>query len=159
MNDESDSFLFHFLAICMDNASICDVLTRATGILLLKKYGMKFHENAQIQCMVHIVNLIVQALLTSLNKAEDPDIDNCYIPNKDLPFHYNPDDDEVQQMEAEDEVEGDEKDEEFTKLLHMELENKELKGKLNAKVVHKISEISDILSEIHNRTLLNLSHG
>ena len=104
-------------------------------------------------------SFLVQALLTSLNKAEDPDIDNCYIPNKDLPFHYNPDDDEVQQMEAEDEVEGDEKDEEFTKLLHMELENKELKGKLNAKVVHKISEISDILSEIHNRTLLNLSHG
>ena len=46
MNDESDSFLFHFLEIHMDNASVCDVLTKATGVLLLKKYGVKFHENA-----------------------------------------------------------------------------------------------------------------
>ena len=134
MNDESDSFIFHFLAICMDNASICDVLARATGILLLKKYGVNFHEeNAQIQCIAHIVNLIIQALLTSLNKAEDPDIDDYYIPNKHLPFHYDPDDDdEVQQMEAE--------DEEFTELLHMKLENEELEGELIAKVIY-ISEV------------------
>ena len=134
MNDESDSFLFHFLAICMDNASICDVLARATGILLLKKYGLKFHEeNAQIWCIAHIVNLIIQALLTSLNEAEDPDIDDYYIPNKHLPFHYDPyDDDEVQQMEAE--------DEEFTELLHMKLENEELEGELIAKVIY-ISEL------------------
>ena len=85
--------------------------------------------------MAHIVNLIIQALLTSLNEAEDPDIDDYYIPNKHLPFHYNPNDDEVQQMGAE--------DEEFTELLHMELKNGELEGELNAKVIY-ISEVKKV---------------
>ena len=97
--------------------------------------------------MAHVVNLIIQALLASLNEAEDPDINDYYIPNKHLPFHYDPDDDdEVQQMEAEDEEEGDEEDEEFTELLHIELENKELEGELNAKVVYisKVKKVSYI---------------
>jgi len=49
-----------------------------------------------------VVNLIVQALLAALNEADDPEKDDYYIPNKHLPFHYDPDDDdEVQEMEAE----------------------------------------------------------
>ena len=37
--------------------------------------------------MAHVVNLIVQAILTELN---DPEQDDYYIPNKHITFHYNP---------------------------------------------------------------------
>ena len=61
----------------MDNASVCDVLARAADVMLLQKYGLKFHvQNAQIWCMAHVVNLIIQALLAALNKADDPEKDN-----------------------------------------------------------------------------------
>jgi hypothetical protein len=63
----------------MDNASVCDVLARAAGIMLLKKYGLQFHpQNARIRCLAHIVNLIVQCLLSSLNEADDPEKDDYF---------------------------------------------------------------------------------
>ena len=43
--------------------------------------------------MAHVVNLIVQAILAELNEADDPEQDDYYIPNKHIPFHYDPDDD------------------------------------------------------------------
>ena len=130
----------------MDNASVCDVLVRAAGIMLLKKYSIQFHlQNAQIRCLAHVVNLIVQCLLALLNEAKDPKTDDYYIPNKHLPFHYNPDDDkEVQQMEGEgDKMEGGEEEDEFIELLHpVELEDDELEGVLDTPhvvvIIHKV---------------------
>ena len=95
--------------------------------------------------MAHVVNLIVQAILAELNEADDPEQDDYYIPNKHIPFHYDPDDDEeVQQMEnEEDEVDGgDDDDEEFVELLHMNLEDKELEGALDSVV--DLSEVKKV---------------
>ena len=131
----------------MDNPSICDVLARAAGVMLLQKYGLNFHaQNARIRCMAHVVNLIVQALLAALNEADDPEKDDYYIPNKHLPFHYDPDDDdEVQEMEAEGNKPDDE-DEEFEELLNVpDLENEELDNEVTAKVVN-LSEVKKVSS-------------
>ena len=131
----------------MDNASVCDVLARAAGVMLLQKYGLNFHaQNARIRCMAHVVNLIVQALLAALNEADDPEKDDYYIPNKHLPFHYDlDDDDEVQEMEAEGNKPDDE-DEEFEELLNVpDLENEELDNEVTAKVVN-LSEVKKVSS-------------
>ena len=59
----------------MDNASVCDVFIRAAGIMLLKKYSLQFHlQNAWICCLAHLVNLVVQCLLASLNETDDPEM-------------------------------------------------------------------------------------
>ena len=95
--------------------------------------------------MAHVVNLIVQAILTELNEADNPEQDDYYIPNKHIPFHYDPDDDEeVQQMESEEdgEEDGGEDDDEFVKLLHMNLEDKELEGVLDSAV--NLSEVKKV---------------
>ena len=96
--------------------------------------------------MAHVVNLIVQALLAALNEADDPEKDDYYIPNKHLPSHYDPDDDnEVWEMEAEGNKPDDE-DEEFEELLNMlDLENEELNNEVTAKVVN-LSEVKKVSS-------------
>ena len=118
----------------MDNASVCNVITRSAGIMLLKKYGLHFHEgNACIHCMAHVVNLIVQSLLVSLDGATDPDSEDYYIHNKHLPFHYDPeDDDEVIEMEnkADGNEDADDEDDKFVELLHLNLGDEELEDKL-----------------------------
>jgi hypothetical protein len=93
----------HFLALCLDNASSCDVLARTAGLLLLQKYDIEFHsENGRIRCMAHVVNLIVQAILAELDEGDNPDIFDWFLPNKHLPVHDDPDDDEeVQAFERE----------------------------------------------------------
>ena len=118
----------------MDNASVCNVITRSAGIMLLKKYDLHFHEgNAHIHCMAHVVNLIVQSLLVSLDGATDPDSEDYYIHNKHLPFHYDPeDDDEVIEMEneADGNEDADDEDDKFVELLHLNLGDEELEDKL-----------------------------
>ena len=97
----------------MDNASSCDVIARTVGLILMDKYHLGFHEdNARIRCLAHVVNLVVQKILSTLGEAEDPDQDDYYVPNKHLPFHYNIDDDnDLREMEQEEDVEDDEDDE------------------------------------------------
>lgn len=52
--------------------------------------------------------------MAALEEAEDPDVEDYYIPHKDLPFHYDPDDDpelaalETEQFEKEHEKTTDE---------------------------------------------------
>jgi hypothetical protein len=95
--------------------------------------------------MAHVINLIVQAILAELNEADDPEQDDYYIPNKHIPFHYDPDDDEeVQQMEDEEDDKGggEDGDEEFVELLHMNLEDKELEGVLDSAV--DLSEVKKV---------------
>lgn len=146
-------YRLHFLALCMDNASVCDVIARSAGIMLLKKYGLHFHEgNARIRCMAHVVNLIVQSLLSSLNEAADPDEDDYYIPNKHLPFHYDPEEDEeVIEMENEVDENGDadDEDDEFVELLHLDLGDEELEEELEEELnaTLNLSEVKKVSSQ------------
>lgn len=76
--------------------------------------------------MAHVVNLIVQAMLASLDEVRDPDEEDYFVPNKHLPFHYDPNDDadlqELEQEQADDNdknIENDLKlDDEAEKLLN-----------------------------------------
>jgi hypothetical protein len=70
---------------------------------LREKFDIQFvPENSQIRCLAHIVNLVVQKLLSTLNEATDPDLEDYYLRNKDLPFHYDPEDDpDLRDMEQE----------------------------------------------------------
>lgn len=48
------------------------------------------------------MNLVVQKILSALDDAEDPDVTDDYLPNKDLPIHYDPEKDpEVRDLERE----------------------------------------------------------
>ncbi|KAJ7809364.1 hypothetical protein B0H14DRAFT_2379796 [Mycena olivaceomarginata] len=69
----------------------------------MQNFGIQFAPaNSQIHCLAHIVNLVVQKLLAMLDDAPDPDVTDDYLPNKDLPLHYDPDKDpEVLAMEQE----------------------------------------------------------
>ncbi|KAI0060903.1 hypothetical protein BV25DRAFT_1806709, partial [Artomyces pyxidatus] len=95
-SDTAVSVILHFLALTMDNAITNDVLARILAKLLMKRYGVPFHpENGQIRCLAHVVNLVVQKILSTALEADDPDIDDYYIRlNKHLPFHYDPESDE-----------------------------------------------------------------
>lgn len=88
----------------MDNASANDVLARTLAQLLLKRYGIHFNcENARVRCIAHVVNLVVQQILSELSEADDPALADYYaLWNKHLPFHYDVDaDDENCQFDAE----------------------------------------------------------
>ncbi|KAJ7676984.1 hypothetical protein DFH06DRAFT_976182 [Mycena polygramma] len=57
----------------------------------MEKFDIQFVPgNSQIRCLAHVVNLVVQKLLHELDEAEDPETADDYVPNKDLPFHYDP---------------------------------------------------------------------
>lgn len=81
------------------------------GIILLKRYHLGFHkENGRIRCLAHIVNLVVQKILSSLGDADDPEKEDYFLLNKHLPIHYDADQDaDVQEMEDE-EYDNDEDD-------------------------------------------------
>lgn len=75
----------------MDNLSANDVLARTVSSILMQKYGIHFTpKNGQINCVAHVVNLVVQAILAAIEEAEDPDIQDYFLSNKDLPIHYDP---------------------------------------------------------------------
>ncbi|KAF7372567.1 hypothetical protein MVEN_00119300 [Mycena venus] len=58
--------------------------------------------NSRIRCLAHVVNLVVQKILAALGDTVDPDTTDDYLPNKDVPFHYDPDNDPVlQELEQE----------------------------------------------------------
>src|ERR1700691_1753097 len=94
----------------MDNASSCDVLARTVGGILLSRYNLGFHEaNGRIRCLAHVVNLVVQKILSYLGDADDPDEEDYFLPNKHLPFHYDAEQDvDVRDMEGEEYDEDDE---------------------------------------------------
>lgn len=87
----------------MDNASACDTLAETLGKLLFDKYGIHFHsENNRIRCLAHIVNLVVQAILKALDEADSSDEVDYFLLHKDLPIHYDEDEDEeLKEMESE----------------------------------------------------------
>ncbi|KZT04760.1 uncharacterized protein LAESUDRAFT_760793 [Laetiporus sulphureus 93-53] len=93
----------------MDNASINDVLARTLGPILMECYGIPFNAtNGQIWCLAHIVNLVVQKILSALGEAKDPDEDDYYLLYKFLSFHYRPDvDEDLKKLEKEETVKAD----------------------------------------------------
>jgi hypothetical protein len=95
----------HLIAITVDNAKTNDVLIRTLSNLLVKKYDIQFIPgNAHICCLAHVVNLVMQKILSTLDEADNPD-DNDYFEQfmKNLPIHYDPDKDEaLKELENED---------------------------------------------------------
>ncbi|KAJ6563486.1 hypothetical protein B0H10DRAFT_2239418 [Mycena sp. CBHHK59/15] len=103
------------LSPTLDNAAPNDVLIRALSRILREKYDIQFvPENSQIRCLAHVVNLVVQKILAALNEADEPEVMDYYLPNKDLPFHYEPEEDpNLRDLENERfEAEADKSDEE-----------------------------------------------
>ncbi|TFY61097.1 hypothetical protein EVJ58_g4726 [Rhodofomes roseus] len=100
----------YIISVTMDNASANDVLARTLGRLLLQRYGINFEtKNAQIRCLAHVVNLVVQKILSDLDEADDPEAADYFVLNKFMEFHYDPkDDEELQDLEAEGAAEADE---------------------------------------------------
>ncbi|KAF7346859.1 Dimer-Tnp-hAT domain-containing protein [Mycena sanguinolenta] len=89
--------------ISLDNTATNDVLMRALSRILRDKFDIQFvPENSQIRCLAHIVNLVVQKILAVLDEEDDPATRDDYVDNKELPIHYNIDEDpELEALEAE----------------------------------------------------------
>ncbi|THU91229.1 hypothetical protein K435DRAFT_572732, partial [Dendrothele bispora CBS 962.96] len=67
----TDTTTSRAIAIVMDNASSCDTMAHALGLLLSKRYSIHFHpENNRIRCLAHVVNLVVQAILKALDEVD-----------------------------------------------------------------------------------------
>ncbi|KAF9008350.1 hypothetical protein BDQ17DRAFT_1422423 [Cyathus striatus] len=97
--------LAYFSAIAMDNASVNDVFFRNVVHVLLTLYDILEHEDWQIRCLAHIINLVAQAILSALDEAEECTEDSGesdhFLMNKNMPIHYNIEDDaELQELEA-----------------------------------------------------------
>lgn len=96
------------ISITMDNAATNDVLARTLATLLLQRYNLHFvPQNGQIRCLAHVVNLVVQQMLSELLDVDNPDISDYYHElNKHEPFHYNPENDEEVRMFEQEVSEG-----------------------------------------------------
>ncbi|KZV59372.1 hypothetical protein PENSPDRAFT_549342, partial [Peniophora sp. CONT] len=92
--------------LALDNVASNDVLCRTLAGLLMRRYGIVFNpENAQIHCLAHVVNLVVQKIMNVAGEVmDDPDIRDYYdLFFKHLNFHFNVDDDEDLQAWEEEE--------------------------------------------------------
>jgi hypothetical protein len=81
------------ISISTDNASVNDVLVATVGRILLTKYGIPESPNLHVRCICHIVNLVVQDILSALGEADDPDNIDYFTLNKDQPLHFDIDTD------------------------------------------------------------------
>ncbi|EPS96490.1 hypothetical protein FOMPIDRAFT_48168 [Fomitopsis schrenkii] len=77
----------------------------------MERYGIHFSpENGQIRCLAHVVNLVVQQILSALINADDPTVNDWYLLHKFLPFHYDVEgDEELRALEDDEMAETDEK--------------------------------------------------
>ncbi|KAF5378354.1 hypothetical protein D9615_002986 [Tricholomella constricta] len=89
----SDLGILEKITVSLDNAAPNNVLLATLSRLLIEKFDIQFvPENSQIRCLAHVVNLVVQKILSVLEEADDPDVIDYY--DKALPFHYEPEDDD-----------------------------------------------------------------
>lgn len=85
-----------------------DVLVTTAARCLLVQYGINPSPHMHIRCVAHVINLVVQAFLHGMDEADDPNITDYFEINKDMPIHYNVDEDEDQlEMENEELKESD----------------------------------------------------
>ena len=85
------------LALTMDNASVNNVMLDMITVLLKSRYNLDLDpQHTQGRCLAHVLNLVVQSILHSLNEADNPDIIDYYysIHRKD-PIHYEEDEEGV----------------------------------------------------------------
>ena len=67
-------------------------------------YGVPLHpNNSHIRCLAHVVNLVVQKMLSVAKEVDDPDFQDYYEQlNKQFPVHYDVDrDEELRDFETE----------------------------------------------------------
>lgn len=70
----------------MYNASSNDVMARVLGGFLMERYGVQFVAyDAYIHCLAHVVNLVVQDILSHLDEADNPDVCDYHQENKGQP--------------------------------------------------------------------------
>ncbi|KAK7007345.1 hypothetical protein R3P38DRAFT_3597666 [Favolaschia claudopus] len=85
------------ISVVMDNVSANDCLMVALARILREKFKIHFvPDNSQIRCLAHVVNLVVQKILATFKEAADPKDDDYHDQNKDLPIHYDPEEDPEQ---------------------------------------------------------------
>ncbi|TRM56363.1 hypothetical protein BD626DRAFT_414065 [Schizophyllum amplum] len=88
----------------------------------MSRYGIPFNaDNAQIRCIAHVVNLVVQKILAVLKEVDaDPDAQDYYeLFLKHFPIHFSYDDDEdLREWEAEGD-DGDEGDDDDVEVIDM----------------------------------------
>jgi hypothetical protein len=60
-----------------------------------------------IQCMAHVINLVVQAFLFAIDEGDDPDVEDWYELNKDAPIHYDISKDKEQEALDNEGLDGD----------------------------------------------------
>ena len=82
INNCQTNFYPHASSITTDNASANDVLVATVARCLLMRYGIPPSDNFHIRCLAHVVNLIVQAILSALGEADNPDACDYYELNK-----------------------------------------------------------------------------
>ncbi|KAJ2922967.1 hypothetical protein H1R20_g14147, partial [Candolleomyces eurysporus] len=111
----------YFIALATDNATVNDVIFQTAARYLLSLYNIPENTDRHIRCLAHVINLVVQAMMASLDEADPCDDfsdDNDYfLLHKDAPIYYNVAEDEAQNelegsRDADMEVEEDEGDEE-----------------------------------------------
>ncbi|KAF8335608.1 hypothetical protein F5887DRAFT_891923 [Amanita rubescens] len=108
----------------MDNASTNNVLARTLSHWLISKFDIQFiPENGYIRCLAHVVNLVVQELLSKLGEVENPNTVDYYKTDQTAPLHYEAPDDEFceedgREVESDDAEENDE-DREDSELMEM----------------------------------------
>ncbi len=78
----------------------------------MQRYGVGFHpDNAQIHCLAHVVNLVVQKILGAALEADDPDVQDYYaLLNKQFPVHFDLEEADVELHEFEAHEYGDGRD-------------------------------------------------
>lgn len=90
----------------------------------MDKYGIPLSPNLHIHCLCHIVNLVVQAILTTLREADNPDEVDYFTLNKEQPFHLDIDAD-PDQIELDHEEFQDEEEDKTTPEENITLEEEE----------------------------------
>lgn len=108
----------------MDNASTNNVLAQTLSHWLISKFDVQFiPENGYIHCLAHVINLIVQELLSKLGEVENPNTVDYYKTDQTAPLHYKaPDDEFCEEDEREvesDDTEENDKDREDSELMEM----------------------------------------
>ena len=71
----------------------------------MELYSIPFHpNNSHICCLAHVVNLVIQKMLSVVKNVDDPELQDYYeCLNKQFPVHYDLDnDDELHDFETKD---------------------------------------------------------
>lgn len=99
------TYIPYFSALATDNASVNDAIFRIASRYLLTLYDTPENPDRHIRCLAHIINLVVQDILSALDETdpckEDNDETDHFLLHKDAPIHYSIDDDQdLQELEA-----------------------------------------------------------